>query len=522
METSSTALFRETALRSIYELGYGEADKVSPSVVASRSIYRERLMSILSTCLGDSGDAKVFDDLLLRKGVSFEGVEMDTEVRAELNRALSALKKARKSATKAAKSVTLEPKESLQATLALLFGLVIFQLLNGEPDAAAALEDLHLCQESLSAYDGVDSQACQVLVELLLSFASKPSALLRKVTQTVFKQFASEITVEGLQLMTDVLSTTENWRGQQELFEEAPETMEDGDESDDASDVEIVDGHVVNGEDDDDDESSSDTETSDAGDEDDQEALDAALAQALGTKTRADGEDASDSDADMTDSEMLELDNKLVEIFKQRKNHDSGKKNTDDRKQAKVHVINFKRRVLDLLEIYIKQQAGTETSFSLLTPLLRLINSSQDKSLVSRCQELISTFAKSAKNPKELAFSGRPFQHPDPATFPRTGLRLLKAVHEEAALATTNASAKAYSSTSSLVASAIYRIDEDPTSALQAIAKIYHKTQLRWLAGDTAIKPGFFIDWVNWCQSHVQSSGTSETSRLDASKAATK
>lgn len=91
----------------------------------------------------------------------------------------------------------------------LLFALVILQVLDGDSESLSLLEELKYCYDkvirSKSTDDDEDApDAGNILVEILMSFLSKQSLLLRKLAQQVFKAFTSQLTAENLQLMFDV------------------------------------------------------------------------------------------------------------------------------------------------------------------------------------------------------------------------------------------------------------------------------------------------------------------------------
>ena len=412
---------------------------------------------------------------------------------------------------KKAKKADVQDKPALQA-LALLYSLVIFQLYNGDSEALSILDELKLCYDKLIRHkdtEDSDVEASEVLVELLLSFISKPSALLRKVTHHVFSAFVSDITEGGLKLMTDVLESGESLRGQLQLFDQEPEDEEgmDIDDDDDDrmdSDVEFVDmngeeghfnGHLAGDSDENDDNEDGDDESEEDDDEKDEEEakkLDDALAKALGTH-RLDQDlnaDESDSDADMTDSEMMALDSKLVEIFAQRKKQPNKKQ---EQKDAKEIMINFKSRVLDLLEIYVKKQAGNSLTFGLLLPLLKLVHTTKTKQLGEKTHSIIIAFAKASKGAKKESVM---------EVNVAKQIALLKAIHTEASKDPSHMFAKSISTASLLVASSLYRADK---AAMKKIATVYRDSEIAWVAGEVKMQAAFFHDWVNWCQSHANS-----------------
>lgn len=492
----------DAALPLLANIAYCKSNDYKPAVSEKTRIrFRNCLMSVFTHVLSDFEGFSYSCNLLLK--FTPDGVLMDEGVTKAKDDALSIMKKL----LKKGKQDSAELKAPRQA-LALLYSLVIIQLYNGEPDAVSVLDELKLCRDKLVKHSETkdsDIDASEVLVELLLSFISKPSALLRKATQHVFPAFIGKVTAGGLQLMTDVLESSEGLRGQQELFDQDPEDAEDMDVDDDEnmdSDVEVVDmdgdeghfnGHLDPSSEED---SASASDASESGPEDDPEsdALNAALAQVLGT--HAIDEDAegkeSDSDADMTDSEMMALDSKLVEIFSQRKKVPNKKQ---EQKDAKETMVNFKSRVLDLLEIYVKKQAANPLAFNLLLPLLQLIRTTKTKPLADKAFSIIQTLFKSFKTAKKTDSSALA---PSSDSTAPTHLELLKAIHLEVSKDPSHMFAKAASTASLLVASSLQHTDKEN---LQEIATVYRDSQVRWVLGKARIQASFFVEWINWCQS---------------------
>ena len=76
--------------------------------------------------------------------------------------------------------------------------------------------------------------------------------------------------------------------------------------------------------------------------------------------------DDSEEEEFLDDDEMEAFDNKLVEIFKQRKEMKQVKKINKDL------TLHFKARLLDLIDIYIKKQSSNPLLLTMVLPLLRL------------------------------------------------------------------------------------------------------------------------------------------------------
>ncbi|KAG9543039.1 hypothetical protein KCU97_g21882, partial [Aureobasidium melanogenum] len=310
-----------------------------------------------------------------------------------------------------------------------LYALSILLVYNGEADVVPVLEDLELCYQSWKKSE----DASVMLVEILLSFISKPSAVYRKIAQQVFEAFSSQLDAEGLQSMLDILDKSENLSGQQELFEQADDAEEDGESGsdEDASDVEMIDG-----EDDSDVEVDSDVEIVDdaesgASEDDSDEEADAEDAEdadledfenklALALKTQKPTEGDSDFDeSDMDDDQMMALEGHLTSIFTERKKNTSNKKK--DNKDAKENIVNFKNRVLDLLTIFAKQEHSNKLTLDLVLPMITLIRTTTSKQISDKAFGLLQQFFGACNKSKQ-------FPEADEAS---EVLALLHSVHDE-------------------------------------------------------------------------------------------
>lgn len=486
-ESVDATWVKTTGLPTLGRLAYSKKHlKCKPELSeASRTMFRGRLTSAFAHLISDPKGFSYPIELL--QSVKTDAVEMEDEVEAAKEKALATMEKLLKKTKKASET----EKISLEA-LALLYALVIFQLLNGESDAAAVLDELKLCYDKLirGKEDEEGQDVSQVLVEILLSLMSRSSLLLRKVAQHVFTAFAGEITAEGLALMTDVLSASESAKGQQALFdqnddEEHDHDDEDGSDSDELdSDVEMI---SANGDADD---------AAEDGEDADMAALDKALAAALDTHRLdedAAAESESESDADMSDSEMLQLDEKLVEIFAARKKAPNKKQEAKD---ARANVVNLKNRILDLLEIYVRRVPEKVEAYGLVLPLLRCMRETGTKQVGERAHSVLAAFKKATKGGKA---DGE--EQEEKANFDiLERIELLKEIHEEAAKDASHAFAKAVSTASLLVAGSLYRVDK---RLVKKVAGVYRDTQVQWVMGEKKVAAGLFVDWVNWCQSHA-------------------
>ncbi|KKK26584.1 hypothetical protein ARAM_007229, partial [Aspergillus rambellii] len=369
----------------------------------------------------------------------------------------------------------------------LLYSMTILQVYNGDADAVSMLDELDFCYSKIfgdkKSKKEETSEASDALVEILLSFASKPSQLFRRMSEQVFTAFAPSVTETGLESLVSILEAKESLAGQQEMFDQEEDDDEDMiDVDEDDSDVEVIDAEG-SGQESADEEASGSEEEGDDEDEDDAEiaAFEAKLAEALGTH-RADQdlkEDSEGSDADMNDDEMEELDGQLIKVFRARRDALSQKK---DKKDAKENMVNFKNRVLDLLEIYVKKCHSKLLALDLLLPLLRLTRRSTVKQISNKANSVLREYTKLCKGSALPALeSAEPVWD------------LLKSIHTEATHSGPPAHASACSQASLLVVKALTAQDKEAISGVVDVYGATRKEQL--LSKKCHVQPSFFTDW---------------------------
>ncbi|PQE31882.1 hypothetical protein CJF32_00008808 [Rutstroemia sp. NJR-2017a WRK4] len=371
---------KSVALPHLASLAYSKNSEAKPPVSDStRTLIRNRLMSIFGHLLADVNGYHYPCDLVL--SCDADAVAMDKDITDAKDAAISSLKKL----LKKAKKEDGKSKPACQA-LALLFALVIIQLYNGDSEAVSILDELKLCYDNLIKHkssgkdskskagnaEDADAEPFDVLVELLLSLLSRPSALLRKVTQHVFTAFMGE----------------------------------------------------------------------------------------------------------MTDSEVLGRMQK------------KGPSKKQEQKDAKENMVNFKSRVLDLLDIFAKKQASNPLAAQILIPLLQLIRTTKTKHLSDKAISIIQSFAKSKSKVSPAA--------PESKTELKTQLALIKAIHEEVFKDQSKQFAKAASTASLSLASGLYKADE---SYAKKIGSIYLDTMNK-TNKNSRVQQSFFTEWINWWASH--------------------
>lgn len=497
------------ALQDLSQLAYSRPKHIPEEALTEqiRELCRARLESSFAKLTRSKEDYIKFCRAVL--AIDADSVAMTGEIKDSVKEALSRMQKLLKRKTAS------ENETGLAQSLALLHAVSIFQLYNEDPDAMEVLNDLSQFSDRLKKGKSGDKsdEDSGLLVEILLSMVARPSSLMRQVSQQVFDAFTRQVSAEGLELLTGPLGSDESARGQQELFnteDDGMEIDEDGEEGSDDdenegsvveidSDVEFVDLDEKDDEESgDDDKDESDEEDEDEDEDEEAEAegpidLDDLVGKILNShRLDKDNEaESSDSDADMSDSDMLALDEKLAEVFKQQviAKPDSKKQ----KKDAKQSVVNFKHRILDLLDIYVKNETLQPLAFSLLLPLLNLMRVTSTKPLATRACEIILNYQKGlkkARSNKEEA------EAPDAEEL----LGLLLEVHTEAGKDNAHAYAKAASAASLIVASTLFAADK---SKIKDIAAVYAKTQSEWVIGEAKLQNSFFADWNNWCQNQA-------------------
>ena len=390
----------------------------------------------------------------------------------------------------------------LTSTLGLLFALTILQVYSGDTDAVSLLEDLEACYESLLKKD---KNASFVVVEILLSFLSKPSALFRKLAELVFAGIADQLPDEGLQSMLEVLEKRENLSGQQELFDQEDDEDEEDDEAsedeednnsddendnvidgEDDSDVEMIDDEDDEGEDEDDSDEKEEDSDGEGSIDEEQQAFEAKLAQALGTSqaSRADGDDveSSEDDSDMDDEQMMALDGHLTTIFKERTKVSSKKK---DNRDAKENIVNFKNRVLDLLLIYAKSQHANPLVIRIILPIITLIRTTSARQTADKSFAVLKQLSDACNKDKQ-------FPEVDEADL----FDILTSVQGEMRANASKQHSTACGRMSLFLAKILVSKD---ASTYERIADSYAKLQKEWYSDPKSnIQANIFTEWTSW------------------------
>lgn len=532
-KSSSKGSVGGPALQEFARLAYPKSGEVVPGLSEkTKPILRQKLTAALAKFVKRPEDFAEFCNAIML--IDSSSVDMDEELQEELLEALEKLQQLTNP-----KQATGNKSNAYQG-LALLYAVAILQLYNAEPDAVDILSDLRQCHEKLlSKQKGEDGDVSALLVEILLAMVARPSSLMRQTADRVFEAFTNLMTEEALTLLTDTLAAKEDAEGLRALFDTDAdmEDVEEGAGSDDedhvselGSDVEFVDAEETQeadeasgseGENDDEGESEEDD------DEDEEEeqlnedeaklkALDDDLAKLLNSHRLDKDKDAasSDDDSDMSDSEMIALDEQLAAAFKSRVKNGSKKK---ENKDAKETVVNFKHRTLDLLGIFARKEAANPLVYKLLLPLLQMMRTTKTKDLARKAGNIIAEMSKAQRKAKasskdEIKNEDQEDKDSDKAgleDYLVTQMELLEAIHDEMSEDESHAFAKSASNASLLVVGDILSRN---VGYFQVIWETYGGLAMKW-----AMHGGFqfstiIADWTQWVQAHP----TLVAKRLDA------
>ncbi|KAF4548989.1 DNA polymerase phi-like protein [Elsinoe fawcettii] len=503
----TTSIFPWTKLFSLLaQHAYLIKKGTEPLLPAIQEVYQARTMSCLTHTL-DAGLDPDFDHAthvvttikkLTKSGKHDLVLKADPAVLNILATGSTRLQAVKKSLTTASD----KDRPTLQA-FKLLFSLSILQVYNGDPDAVSILEELEECYETLSK----SKNAISLLVEILLGFLSRPSALFRKLAEQVFAAISPQVHEDGLNTLLEILEKPENMSGQQELFENADEVAEmvvDGSEAssagDSSDDLEASDVEMIEASDNDEADDSSDAE--DASEDDDSftessdgdkvsqpddelTAFESKLAQTLGTSkiaSHGNADDETSDESDMDDDQMMELDGHLTKIFQERTKESSKKK---DNKDAKGNVINFKSRVLDLLAVFVKQCYSRSVVLSTITPLLQLVRTTTNKELSSRAFNTLKALFDTCAKHKTF-----------PDSFADDMFAVLSGVHQELAQSNSKIHASAASRSSLFIVKAAALQDRAHYSRA---VDMYSALQKSWYADPRSkIPAAAFTEWTSW------------------------
>ncbi|KAI5961073.1 POL5 [Candida margitis] len=419
----------DTVVQRIIELliryAFFESD-VSPNI---RKLAQEKLNSILSEVLSrDSGSTASWPRYCVDQIMSLQKtnkclVEFDEELAAVRDATSDILQSSGDSSGSSSGN-------DFHDVFELLFSMCFIQLYMGDEEIVQITHELislyeNQVDKSQKDDDNDNVDTALVMTEILLSFITRKSTLLKRLSMIVWDHFLCgtddkgqlRINDECFGLLFDVLKTKENKEGQKQLFENDDEMVVDGEdeEEEDDKEEEREDNNEEDEEDDDDDDDNDeDDDDDDDGDEtanntmtDVDKETNLKLAKALGIPTAESGEvkfdELSDLDSSndeyesdsMDDEQMMAMDDQLSKIFKERQDIlssvSSGNKRKTEVHEARVNMIFFKNRVLDLLESFTRHHPNSIYNLKFIDPVVNLINLTLDKNLGVKAHKFLKT-----------------------------------------------------------------------------------------------------------------------------------
>ncbi|CAO3670180.1 unnamed protein product [Umbelopsis ramanniana] len=392
----------------------------------------------------------------------------------------------------------------------LLFLHLVLQQLTDPQESNDVLGELQSCYQKVfhapkstkktkaKAEEEDEPQPVEVVIDILLSFLSKSSALLRNLAEQVFEIFSDKLTKKALHLMLEILETKESQAGEDELFEVRDDDMDTDDDEDD--DVEVIDmegsanEEDESGDDDDEEEEEDDDDDDVEIDEDDDEDVDEELRnkiqEAMKSQGILAGSDDEDEDMDDLDDDQMEaFDEKLAEIFRQKKVE------KNDRKNSKQHVVHFKNKVLELLSIFVRKNPTNPLIFEMILPLLSVIRttstSSSTKHFVDKTIALLNKrLSKNKEYPKQFDIE--------------RAAQVLKGVQEFARTSAQKQMLEICGSLSLYISKAMLSVDEEKLgAATEQVLAIYSDSLTDYMTKKSShMQPKFFVDFLNRFPQH--------------------
>ncbi|GAA6006454.1 hypothetical protein JCM11491_004966 [Sporobolomyces phaffii] len=260
------------------------------------------------------------------------------------------------------KGEALEVLEQLCDALPMLFPTLLAAYKSEDDDAADAEDDDEVAEPTT------------VLVSLLLALLQRPSAFVKAVAAEVVEGFAGEMGAQAVGLLVETIAPVP----EEEEAAAAEDVDAAGDESADAeqkgkkiTDKSIEVPEAADESDDDDDSDNSDDDEVD--EKFREELLKALEAGGLAPLNDQDGEsDDGDDESEeelLDDEAMMELDDKLADIFRA---NGGGRKT---KKRDRTDDLHYRLRLLDLLEVLARKRPSSALLIPTFVPLLNLARS---------------------------------------------------------------------------------------------------------------------------------------------------
>lgn len=289
-----------------------------------------------------------------------------------------------------------EVHDSVERGFEILFLNIILHTLINESEGVSVLTELSDCYEKTFSAPAKKTQKkkakkteieeeeeqldpIDVIVDILVSFLTNESPVLKNLAEQVFEIFSHKLTKQSLEMLLNILASGED-KKDDELF------GEDEDDSED-DDVEMIDMDDID----------------EVESEDDEGDVDEELRQKIEEAMKAQGINAlDDSDEELDDDAMAAFDDKLAEVFKQKKILKT------EKTSMQQNVVHFKNNVMGLIVIYARKNPTNPLVLTLIVPLLNIIRATPSKSVTNQFVEKVIAFlknrlSKATEYPKEQA-----------------------------------------------------------------------------------------------------------------------
>ena len=204
------SLFAKLAYYDLNAASDGESQRPIPAISpGTRSVCKACISSCFSCTMKDLGVSAslaygLICDIHQENGSDGWGdllLEADVNIKALLDKALATL-----SYLQNEDHGTDSATQKFRQSVSILMSMSLLQLHNGDVDAFNVLEELNelFAPEVLECRGKETKRDYTALVGIFLSLVSKPSLLLRRLTQQVFTAFAADIDSAGLSSMIKV------------------------------------------------------------------------------------------------------------------------------------------------------------------------------------------------------------------------------------------------------------------------------------------------------------------------------
>ncbi|WFD02766.1 DNA-directed DNA polymerase [Malassezia obtusa] len=298
----------------------------------------------------------------MNKSPSFESIALPV-AQARVDTASATLRSLQKAATKTSDADQRIKIRALETLIAAVM-LVTYEDTDESPDMVDALVDvtkLLFLDTKRAKTESIG--AMELLMDVLIGLLELSSSFLRTIASQVFAVYSSSMTAQSLDHLIDQFGLNVGNEDEDEDEEQMDEDQEEDDEEENI------------------DEDDEDEDEEEGDDQDDEAEVDPVLRSRIEEAFRDSGmaegdeeEDDNDEDDDLfDDDQMAQLDEKLAEIFMQ---HSGSKRK--EREALHRDTALFHNKILDLLEIYAKEQSANVLLVRLAAPLFALAKGAGD------------------------------------------------------------------------------------------------------------------------------------------------